>query len=108
MTLDNVAKNSMLSTLLITHFSLHTADPGVDGTAAEIDVPRGVVEFSSPTDGRISLVSDVNMLISEQVTITHIGYWNETVFVLSQAIPQQTITEPSNFVLQANMTYIEI
>lgn len=106
--ITTTAKNTMLATLAITHVSLHTTDPGVDGTAAEIDAPREVVAFGAPADGRISLTADVTILVGEPVTISHIGYWDETVFVLSQAITPQTITEPSNFILQATTTYIEI
>lgn len=102
------AKNNMLATLAITRVSLHTADPGADGTTAEIDVPRGVVAFGSPSDGRIALVSDVTMLISDPVTITHLGYWDDATFVLSQEFAPQEIIEPSNFTLQATTTYIEI
>lgn len=98
----------MLATLTITHLSLHTNDPGADGSSGKIDAERGVVAFGAPANGRISLTSDVTVLVSEPVTITHVGYWNETVFVLSQVITPQTITEPSNFILQATTTYIEI
>lgn len=106
--ITTTAKNTMLATLTIDHVSLHTADPGADGTTAEIDVPRGIVAFGSPINGRISLVSDVTMLISEPVTITHIGYWHGTTFILSQSFTPHEITEPSNFILQAATTYIEI
>lgn len=108
MTITTSAKNAMLATITLTHVSLHSADPGVDGTTGEIGVTRGVVAFSAPADGRIALTADVTMLVSDPVTITHVGYWNETVFVLSKAITSQVITEPSNFVLQATTTYIEI
>lgn len=108
MNLTTTAKNAMLAALTIDHVSLHTADPGADGTTAEIDVPRGVVAFGSPTDGRIALVSDVTMSIIDPVTITHLGYWDDTTFVLSQEFTPQEITEPSNFILQASTTYIEI
>lgn len=101
-------RNAMLNTITLTHVSLHTDEPGADGTTGEIGVTRGVVAFSAPADGRIALTADVTMLVSDPVTITHVGYWNETVFVLSKAIPSQVITEPSNFVLQATTTYIEI
>ena len=108
MTITASAKNAMLATLTLTHVSLHSADTGVDGTTGEIAVTRGVVAFGTPTDGRITLTTDVTMTISEPVTISHIGYWNESVFVLSQEITPRVITEPSNFVLQATSTYIEI
>ncbi|AVV81960.1 hypothetical protein GCM10007984_24020 [Shewanella putrefaciens] len=98
----------MLAVFTITHVSLHTDSPGADGAMGEIDAERGVVAFGAPEDGRISLTADVTILVGEPVTISHVGYWNETVFVLSQAITPQTITEPSNFILQANTTYIEI
>lgn len=98
----------MLGALTITHVNLHSADPGADGLTGEIDVPRGVVAFGSPINGRIILVGDVSILIGEPTIITHVSYWNESVFVLSQEIASQVITEPSNFVLRANTTYIEI
>lgn len=106
--ITTTAKNTMLAALTITHVSLHTDSPGADGAMGEIDADRGVVAFGAPADGRISLTADVTILVGEPVNISHVGYWNETVFVLSQAITPQTITEPSNFILQANTTYIEI
>lgn len=106
--ITTTAKNTMLAALTITHVSLHSADPGADGSTGEIDAERGVVAFGAPADGRISLTADVTILVGEPVNISHVGYWNEAVFVLSQAITPQTITEPSNFILQANTTYIEI
>lgn len=108
MTITTTAKNAMLATLTLTHVSLHSADTGADGTTGEVTVTRGVVAFGTPTDGRITLTADVTIIVSDPVTITHIGYWNESVFILSQEITPELITEPSNFVLQATTTYIEI
>lgn len=102
------AKNSMLNTIILTHVSLHTDEPGVDGTVGEIDVPRGIVVFSAASGGRIYLTTNVSIPITDPVTITHVGYWNGATFVLSQPITAQDITAPSNFVLQATTTYIEI
>lgn len=102
------AKNAMLATLSLTHVSLHTDEPGADGTVGEIDIPRGVVVFSAPIGGRIYLTDNVSMAITDPVIITHVGYWNGSAFVLSQPIIEQDITTPSNFVLQATTTYIEI
>lgn len=101
-------RNAMLNTITLTHVSLHTDEPGVDGTMGEIDVPRGVVVFSAASGGRIYLTDNVSMPITDPVTITHVGYWNGATFVLSQPITAQDITAPSNFVLQATTTYIEI
>lgn len=108
MTITIVAKDAMLNTLTITHVSLHADEPGVDGTVGEIDVPRGIVVFSAASGGRIYLTDNVSMSITDPVTITHVGYWNGATFVLSQPITAQHITTPSNFVLQATTTYIEI
>lgn len=102
------AKNAMLATLSLTHVSLHTEEPGVNGVVGELATPRGAVVFSAPIGGRIYLTANVSMAITDPVIITHVGYWNGAYFVLSQPITAQDITTPSNFVLQATTTYIEI
>lgn len=101
-------RNAMLNTITLTHVSLHTDEPGFDGTVGELDVPRGVVVFSAASGGRIYLIDNVSISITEPVIITYIGYWNGATFVMSQPITAQDIATPSNFVLQATTTYIEI
>ena len=109
MTITPAAKNAMLATLNVTKVSLHTADPGADGGTAELTVTRGDVVFAAPVNGRLTLSADVTILVNDPTTITHVGYWAGNTFVLSQALSvPQVITNPSNFILQATNTYIEI
>ncbi|MGL4545831.1 MAG: hypothetical protein ACRCUU_09855 [Plesiomonas sp.] len=108
MILTIAAKNHMLSTLNLTKVSLHSGDPGSDGGNNEVTTIRGKVLFAAAVGGRRVLTADVTILLAEPATVTHIAYWQDNTFVLAEGIAPVVFTEPSNFILQATNTYIEI
>jgi len=74
------AKNSMLDALTITYLSLHTADPGDDGTNAEVSggspaYARVAGTINAAASSSRALNADVTFDVPA-CTVTYVGYWS--------------------------------
>lgn len=108
MPITTAVKNAMLATLTVTKVSVHHGDPGENGTANELAVPRADCSFTTPADGKIMLVNQVTMPIPAMGIVRYIGYWNGSTFLLSKETPEMQFAAAANFNLLATTTYIDI
>lgn len=62
----------------VTFVSLHTADPGEDGSSEVSASPytRESVTWASPFSGSVSSASPIVFDVPGSATITHLGYWS--------------------------------
>ena len=80
MALTPTTRNTMLGTITsnVTHFSLHTADPGASGTAEVAGSPytRESASWAAASGGTAASSAEVVFDVPGSTTITHIGYWS--------------------------------
>ena len=80
MALTPTTRNTMLGTITsnVTHFSLHTADPGTAGTAEVTGSPytREGASWAAASGGTAASSAEVVFDVPGSTTITHIGYWS--------------------------------
>jgi hypothetical protein len=75
-------KGALLSgfTASATYASLHTADPGSDGssevTGGSPAYARKAITWGSPSNGSVSSSGNLAFDVPGSTTITHIGYWS--------------------------------
>lgn len=73
---------------LITAVGLHTADPGVDGTTAEVSgggYARQVPAFSAASGGVAALSAALNFTGPAATTVAYATFWNGVTFLGSVA-----------------------
>jgi hypothetical protein len=78
--LVDAGKNAMLGGLsgVVSHVSLHTADPGSSGTS-EVSggsYAREAVSWASAASASVSSSAQVQFDVPGSTTITHLGYWS--------------------------------
>lgn len=73
--LDHIGSNSPAN--VITHMSLHTADPGTAGTAeyGGGSYARQAIAFPASSGGSMSASGTPSFDIDASGTITHVGLW---------------------------------
>jgi hypothetical protein len=78
----NAGKHLMLAGFSGTavHASLHTADPGSDGSS-EVSggspaYTRESISWASPSSGAVASNSNIVFDVPASTTITHLGYWS--------------------------------
>jgi hypothetical protein len=80
MALTPTTRNTMLGTITsnVTHFSLHTADPGTAGTAEVTggNYARQVADWGTASAGAVATDAEAVFTVPGSTTITHIGYWS--------------------------------
>lgn len=80
---SDIAKNTMLNQLTVNKVSLHTANPGVDGTANEYDdgdYTRMTASFALAEEGKRELSSPVVFAGVAGETVSWVGFWYNSVF----------------------------
>lgn len=80
MPLNDAAKNAMLNQLgtLITHASLHTADPGTNG-ANEVSggsYARQAITWNAAASASLDNNANPVFPVPAATTVTHIGFWS--------------------------------
>src|SRR5687767_15028415 len=80
MALSTAGRNAAVAgvTGLITHISLHTADPGASG-ASEVaggTYARQAATWDAPSGGSAGISNDPEFAIPAATTITHFGLWS--------------------------------
>lgn len=84
MAFTDAVKNAMLDlidesdgTVKVTHISLHTADPGTDGSNEVTggSYARQAVTWDAASSGTKSNSGDLTFQVPSGTTITHIGGW---------------------------------
>lgn len=81
-------KNLLLDASDIDTLSLHSGDPGADGTANEVSgngYTRKSCTFAAASGGEKALASAVTFDTPSEQSITHIGMWAGSTFRLSKA-----------------------
>lgn len=86
------AKNLMLDALDITQVSLHTGDPGVDGSANEVSggspaYSRQNISHAAADSGARDSSNTPQFNVPAGTTITHVGYWAGANFRGSYPLP---------------------
>ena len=110
-----VAKNNMIDSqrTVITHASLHSADPGENGENELTggSYARVPVTFEAAANGRSNLSADVTFEVPAGSSVLYVGYWDaeiDGVFQGSDDVPQEDYTSDGQYILQASGTYLEI
>lgn len=75
-------KNALLAGLktAITHASLHSADPGSDGTneiaGGTPAYGRQAVTFGDPSGGSMATTASMTFNVPANATVAYVGYWS--------------------------------
>lgn len=80
MAFATAAKNTMLDSLTVNLLSLHTGDPGADGTANEVSgggYARVAATFNAAASGERALNADVQFAGPASGAATHVGFWED-------------------------------
>jgi hypothetical protein len=77
MSLNNTAKAAALNHLrtLITHVSIHSADPGAAGTANQVGT-RQAVTWNNATTGNLDNVGTIQFSVTAGTTVHSVGLWS--------------------------------
>jgi hypothetical protein len=105
--LVNAGKNLLLDGLGsgVTFVTLHTADPGVSGSAEISASPyaRKSVAWAAAASGSVSSASTIVFDIPGSTTINHLGYWSASsagTFYGSRALDtEQTYATPGTYTI---------
>ena len=89
--LNETAKNNMLDHLgtLITHISIHSADPGATGLN-EVAVTRQTISWNSATGSNLDSVGTQEFSVDADTTVHSVGLWSAVsggTFYGSRALP---------------------
>jgi hypothetical protein len=80
MALVSAGLNAMLSglTSVASHVSLHTADPGTDGSNEVTGgtYSRELADWDAPDAGTVTNDGAIVFDVPSSTTITHVGYWS--------------------------------
>ena len=101
--------NAALDTIQVTMASLHTGDPGPNGTDNELATAgyaRQAAAFNAASAGARQLNANVSFQVVAGQTITHVGYWNGAAFTMSSDIADLPIGGPGALILNAVTTQI--
>ncbi len=101
--------NTALDTITITSASLHDGDPGPLGLANELTqatYQRQPVVFTSAVNGQRQLFENASFEVVTGPTITHIGYWDGSIFKASSDIPDIPISGDGEIILNSVTTFI--
>lgn len=82
-------RNLLLDASDIDTISLHSGDPGVSGTANEVTgggYARQPATFASAANGEKALSATVSFTTSPSQAVTHLGFWANTTFRISQIV----------------------
>lgn len=100
--LIDASKNLMLDALGIDTVSLHTGDPGAAGTANELTggtYARKAITMNAAAAGNLDSSNTPVFDVPAGNTITHVGYWDATVFRGSMAITSETYAAAGTYTL---------
>jgi hypothetical protein len=77
MALNNTAKAAALNHLggLITHVSIHSADPGAGGTN-ELAVSRQSISWNTASAGNLDSQGTQTFSVDAGMTVSHVGLWS--------------------------------
>lgn len=108
------AKNTMLDGLTITYASLHSGDPGADGTANEISggspaYARKAVTFNAASSSSRALNADVTFDVPA-ATVAYVGYWSAEAgtFLGSDQVTSEVFAAQGQYKLLASGTTISL
>jgi hypothetical protein len=85
------AKNLMLAELTVNKLSLHTGNPGADGSANEYSgggYARRDATFAAAADGKRALTTTVMFSGTPEDTVTWVGFWSNTTFRGAKELPE--------------------
>lgn len=99
--LTTAAKNAMLDGMGITKVSLHTADPGQDGSN---EVTGGTyaqknIAFNAASGGNLDSSDTPVFDVPAGVTINHVGFWAGVVFKYSSTITPEAYGAAGTYTL---------
>jgi hypothetical protein len=98
------AKNTMLDCLTVNTVSLHTGDPGSEGTSNEVTggtpaYARKAITFSAASSGARDSSSAPVFDIPASTTVRWVGFWNSSIF-----IARKQLSADEAFVAQGTYT----
>lgn len=114
MGLSTTAKNTMLDALTADLLSLHSGDPGADGTANELSggsYARQAATFNAANAGSRALNANVDFTCTANTSVTYLGVWKNTgtVFLGSVALSgDQTANAAGQYRVLASGTSISV
>ncbi|MEL4248567.1 hypothetical protein [Shewanella xiamenensis] len=108
MIISSQAKSLMLNAIEINMVSVHEGDTGENGVDNEIGVARQSCSFSNAVNGTRVLSADVIFTIPTGKTVTHIAYWNDNQFLMSQSIDSLSYSAQGKLTLLATVTEVSI
>ena len=116
-TFSTTAKNSMLDSLTIDRLSLHSGDPGVDGTANEISggspaYARKAATYGAAASGVRTLSTAVEFDVPAGSTVAYVGKWSYNagtmIFHGADAVTNETFGGQGTYTVTATTSKVEI
>ncbi len=97
----DAAKNLMLDGAGIDKVSLHTADPGSTGTneVSGGSYAQKAITFNAASLGNLDSSNTPIFDVPAGVTITHVGFWDATVFKAGGSITSETFASAGTYTL---------
>lgn len=103
-------KNKMLDALAIDYVSLHTDDPGTDGSnevsGGSPAYAREAISFGSASGGSATQSASVEFDVPAGTTVHYVGYWSSGTFLASDQIAETHYAEQGTFDLDADVLAI--
>ena len=99
MPLTVTTRNAMLDSLTITHASLHTADPGTDGSNEVTGgtYARQAVTMAAASGGTRSASNQPVFNVPAATTVAWVGLWNNSVFLGSADPVDESFTNAGTY-----------
>lgn len=113
---STTAKNSMLDALTCTRLSLHSGDPGVDGTANELTggtpaYARKACTYAAAASGERLLSSDVTFDVPAS-TVSWVGKWDynggSMIFHGADDVTDEVFAAQGQYVVQATTSKLDL
>jgi hypothetical protein len=113
---STTAKNTMLDSLTCDRLSLHTDDPGVDGTANEVTggspaYARQTATYAAASSGERLLSSDVTFDVPA-TTVSWVGKWDynggSMVFHGAENVTDEVFAAQGEYVVNATTSKLDL
>jgi hypothetical protein len=114
---STTAKNSMLDALTVDRLSLHTGDPGVDGTANEVAggspaYARVACTFVAAASGERLLNTTVTFDVPASTSVAYVGWWDynagSMIFHGSDIVTTEAFAAQGKYEVTATTTKLSI
>ena len=114
---STTAKNTMLDSLTVDRLSLHTGDPGVDGTANEVSggspaYARVACVYDAAASGERLLNANVTLDVPAATSVMYVGKWDYNggtmIFHGSDQVTTETFAAQGQYVATATTSKLTI